>query len=211
MQLASRLTWFLSLIGAAALGVLGSSFFGSTARKLPPPVAPVISLEKMGHLTSLKVNYADIVEFTEKRTQGVPWTQWELNLGGTRVLLVARGDCTVATDLRNARYESVDAASRTLTVNLPAPRTLVARVNHEPREKGGSYFYAITSHGIEPLIPNSSNREKAVTNALALAQREVERACNTTEVVAGAKKNAEDVLVPAFLALGWKASIAWQP
>jgi len=211
MNLAHRTTWFLSLVGAAALGVAGTWLFASKSKTPPPPVAPMIALEKMGHLASVKVNYADVIEFTEKRTQDIPWTQWELRLGGTKVLLVARGDCTVGTDLRAARYEGVNPDDRTVLVSLPAPRAIVARVNHEPRDKGGSYFYAITNEGLEPIIPDSSNRINAVNNALSLAQREVERACNHADVVATAKKNAEDVLVPTFQAVGWKARFSWKP
>lgn len=211
MQIATRVTWFLSLVGAAALGVLITELVAFKAKEIPLPVAPLISLEKMGHLASLKVNYADVIEFTEKRTQDIPWTQWELRFGGTKVLLVARGDCTVATDLRAAKYENVNLQDKTLTLILRTPKLLIARVNHKARDKGGSYFYAITSQGIEPIIPDSSNRLKAVNNALIVAQREVERACHQADIVATAKRNAEEVLRPTFLALGWKANVVWQP
>src|SRR5205085_12083708 len=98
MNPTSRTTWLLSLVGAAAIGVAATWLVAIRSRQPPPPVAPMISLEKMGHLASVKVNYADVIEFTENRTQDIPWTQWELHFGGTKVLLVARGDCTVATD-----------------------------------------------------------------------------------------------------------------
>ena len=118
--------------------------------------------------------------------------------------------CTVATDLRVATYEDVDAASRRLTVSLAAPTTLQARVEHDPQRGTGSYFYAISNQGLEALIPDSSNRARAIENALALAQKEIERACTNPEVVASAKGNAEDLLRATFQAIGWTPSFRWR-
>lgn len=210
MNLVSRTTWVLSLIGAISLGVLGMWLLGPKPKELPPPQLPLISLQKMGHLVSVKVNYSDVIEFTEKRAQDIPWTQWELRLGGTKVLLVAKGDCTVATDLRLAKYERINSEARTLTVSLQTPKPIVARVNHASRKSGGSYFYAIKNEGLEPLIPDSSNRTRAINNALTRAQQEVERVCNQADVIATAKKNTEGVLTPTFQAVGWKPTFSWK-
>ena len=105
MSLENRMSWVLSLVGAVAVGVVAMWILGPTKKEPPLSTPPLISLEKMGHLVSLKVNYADVIEFTAKQALGIPWTDWELRLGSTKVLLVARGDCTVATDLRAAKYE----------------------------------------------------------------------------------------------------------
>ena len=205
-----RLTWLLSLLGALALGAGLAWLFGAGSRKAEPPMAPVVSLEKMGQLVSLKMNYADVVEFTENRALDIPWSQWELQLGGTKVLLVARGDCTIATDLRAAKFQDVDAKARTLTVVLPAPKPLQARINHAPREKGGSYFYAITNLGLEPIIPDSSNRTQAINHALAWAQKGVERACQQPAILATARQNAETVLRATYQATGWTPAFVWK-
>lgn len=204
----NRLKLTLALAGAAAAGVAGMWLFGSGSKEAAQ--APLISLEKMGHLVSVKVNYADVIEFTEHRTQDIPWTQWELDLGGTRVLLVARGDCTIATDLGSAKYQDINEEARTFTLLLPEPKPLQIRVNHEPREKGGSYFYAITGEGLEPIIPDSSNRSLAISNSLAFAQKQIEQACNRPQIRTLAKKNAEEVLNATFQATGWKPTYVWK-
>jgi hypothetical protein len=210
MNIFLRLTTLLSLIGAAAIGSAATWLFRPKPPEAPPPQAPIISLEKMGQLVSVKVNYSDVVEFTEKRTLDIPWSQWELRLGGTKVLLVARGDCTVATNLSEAKYEQVNAEKRVLTIALPLPKPLQARINHDAREKGGSYFYAITNLGIEPIIPDSTNRTQAVNNALVWAQKDVERVCVQQHVLDAAKQNAENVLSATFQATGWTPTFVWK-
>ena len=199
----------LTIIGAIALGALGMRLFDakSPSESLPQPA--LISLEGMGHLVSVKVNYANVIEFTENITQGIPWTQWELRFGGTRVLLVARGDCLVSTDIRLARYEEINEAARTATVVLPMPGPVSARVNHDSREKGGSYFYAVNGTGLEPLIPGSANRTRAIDIALKRAQQDLEQACRGAEVLATARRNTEAVLKSTLLAIGWKVQVRW--
>jgi len=206
----SRLTSLLSLVGATALGVAATWLLRPKPPELPVMQPPIVSLEKMGHLVSVKVNYANVVEFTEKRALDIPWSQWELRLGGTKVLLVARGDCTVATNISAAKYESVNMEGRTLTVVLPLPQPFQARINHDSRENGGSYFYAVTNLGLEPIIPDSTNRTKAINNALTWAQKDVERVCSQPPILATAKQNAESVLSATFQTTGWTPTFVWK-
>jgi hypothetical protein len=194
-------------VGGLAIGAFLVWHFQPKRELLPPPL---FSLEKMGHLVSVKVNYADVIEFTENRALGIPWSQWEVRYGGTRVLLVAKGDCSVATDLRLAKYEEMDTAKRQVTMVLPAPTTLQARVNHAPADQGGSRLYAVSNQGIEAIIPGDSSRTKAVSSALALAQTKVEEACKASDVIAAAKANAETVLKGSFSAVGWNTRIRWK-
>ena len=205
-----RLTWLLSLLGALAVGAAAAWLLMPNRHGTPPVSAPLISLEKMGQLVSLKLNYADVLEFTENRALDIPWSQWELQLGGTQVLLVARGDCTIATNLNAATFENVNAQARTLTLVLPSPRPLQARINHAPKEKGGSYFYAITNLGLEPIIPDSSNRTQAINHALSWAQKDVERVCRQPAILATARQNAETVLRATYQAAGWTPSFIWK-
>jgi len=168
-----------------------------------------MSLEQMGHLATVKVNYANVIEFTEKITEDIPWTQWEFRFGGTKVLLVARGDCLVGTDFRLAKYLEVNQELRSAILVLPEPKAISARVSHDLRERGGSYFYAVTGTGIEPIIPGSANRTRAIDAALGAAQQDISRVCISPDVLAMARKNAEATLFPAFSAIGWKVNIRW--
>ena len=193
--------------------VAGIIIYAVVQRPAPPPPAapPLVSLEKMGHLVSLKMNYSDVIEFTQPNAVDIPWTKREVPLGSTRVLLIARGDCSIATDLRQARYENVDETARTLTVVLPQPAPLQPRINHAPRDKGGSYFYAVTEHGLQTIIPDAKTRTAAVDKALATAQQSVQAACSQPAILASARDNAASVLQATLLATGWTPEVQWEP
>ncbi|MFT3962240.1 DUF4230 domain-containing protein [Propionivibrio sp.] len=200
------------IFSAIALGLVGIWHFcmKSPPPPLPPSQPPLMSLEQMGHLVSVKVKYANVIAFTKKITQDIPWTQWELRFGGTKVLLVARGDCLVGTDFRLAKYQEVNQELRSAVLVLPKPQAISARVNHDPQDKGGSYFYEVTGTGIEPIIPGSANRTKALDAALGIAQQDIARVCGSPEVLATARKNTEATLLPAFSATGWKVNVRWE-
>ena len=184
-------------------------FFRPDAPRPMPLVAPMISLEKMGHLVSVKVNYADVIEFTEKSAIDVPFNR-EIRLGSTRALLVAKGDCTIATDLTRAGYEQVDREKRTLTVALLTPQALSIRINHDGRDKGGSYFYGMTENGMAAFIADPGKRTRAADSALAKAQAELARVCLSAPNVASAMQNAEAVLGSMYLATGWTPTFRWK-
>jgi len=202
-----RLPVVLVAVTAAAIT---AAFIMQPASQHAPPPPPLISLEKMGHLVSLRMNYADVIEFTQPNAVDIPWSQWEVRLGSTRVLLVARGDCTVATDLRQASYTDIDEAARTLTIALPPPAPLQARINHEARAKGGSYFYAVTEQGMQAFIPSAQTRTRAMNQALEQAQGAIQRACSQPDVLNAARENAATVMEATLQATGWTPKVVWE-
>lgn len=178
-------------------------------KEQPPPAPPVVSVQEMGTLTTLRVSYSNVIEFSERLTQGIPWTQWELRFGGTKVLLVARGDCFLGTDLKLAEYEQVNTAEKTATLALPAPKVISARLNHDPKT-GGSYFYALTNSGVATLLPGTDGQTRAINKALEKGQLEIEATCARPELLAAAKSSAEAVLKPTVSATGWKIKTVWR-
>ena len=178
----------------------------NTPKPQPPPV---VSVQEMGTLTTLRVNYANVIEFSERLTQDIPWTQWELRFGGTRVILIARGECLLGTDLKLAKYEQVQQAEKKATLSLPNPKILSARLNHDPNN-GGSYFYTVTNNGVSALLPGTDGQTKAMNRALQKGQAEIEGACAKPELIAAAKRSAEAVLQPTVSATGWKITTVWR-
>ena len=200
-----RLSIVVIAVSLAALAWQSFRHAGPTAA--PPPQ---LSTEKVGELVTLRLHYANVLEFFQKRAQDIPLTPYELRLGGTRVLMVVRGDCEISTDLQAARYEQVQPEARTLRVVLPAPRMQPPRVSHAASEAGGSYFYAVTSEGLEVLVPNSANHKAAINNGWAAAEKDIGRYCSSPQWSAEAKANAEKLLTPMFAAAGWTATFVWR-
>ncbi|WP_341676794.1 DUF4230 domain-containing protein [Niveibacterium sp. SC-1] len=175
----------------------------------PPSPPPLVSVEEMGNLVSLKVNYADVIEFHNRATQGIPWTQWELRFGGSHVLLIARGECLIGTDLRLAKYEQLATATKTATLVAPHPKVISARLNHDPKT-GGSRLYEASTSGLVALVPGTKGQTEAINLAFQKGQRDIETSCAQREFIEAARKNAEAVLLPAVSATGWKVAIAWR-
>jgi hypothetical protein len=178
-------------------------------KERPPPPPPLVSVEEMGVLVSLKVNYANVLEFNTRVTQDIPWTQWELRFGGSRVLLIARGDCLIGTDLKLAKYEQSAAATKTATLVVPHPKVISARLNHDPKT-GGSSFYEASTSGLIALVPGTKDQTKAIDLALQKGQSDIEATCAKPELIEAARKSAEAVLLPTVSATGWKVAIAWR-
>lgn len=178
-------------------------------KEQPPAPAPLVSVQEMGALVSLKVNYANVIEFNQRVTQDIPWTQWELRFGGSRVLLIARGECLVGVDLKQARYEQLAAATQTATLALPQPKVVSARLNHDP-QTGGSSFYEASTNGLVALVPGTEQQTQAMNLALQKGQRDIETSCARPEFIEAARKSAEAVLLPTVSATGWKIAVAWR-
>lgn len=209
MDASTRIHWMLSLAAAAASGMVAMWFFLPHLSKPMAVIAPMISLENMGHLVSVRLNYSDVIEIAEKSAIDMPFNR-EILLGSTKALLVAKGDCTIATDLTRAKYENIDHEKRALTIALTAPQALSVRINHDGRDKGGSYFYAMTENGLAGFFADPGKRTKAADNALAKAQVELMRVCLSAPNVASAKQNAEAVLRSMYIATGWTPTFTWK-
>lgn len=198
-----RTAWFAAVLIAIAIGYY---FVWGLPHKSSPP--PITSYEKMGGLVALKINIVDIIDITNPRTIGI--SPIPIEFGGTRVLLVLRGDCTLASDFRSASYEAIDKTKRTVTIALPTPTVLQARVKHGSPDQGGSYIYDSKKQGIEPLIPGDTNRTKAENYAWSEAQNRVEEAGKSPEAIRSAKENTELILKGFLAALDWDAKIKWK-
>jgi hypothetical protein len=198
---------FLAALAVAAAG-MWAFFHGS--KEQAPPGPPLIALDRMGHLVTLKLNYSNVIEFLQPKTVGIPWTPWNVSLGETKGLLVAKGDCLVASDMRKAEYKNINSNNRTLAIVLPVPVPLQARINHDVKANGGSYFYVITQNGLQTLSPDLQNSTAAVNEALRRAQDDVEQTCKQSAVITMAKESTESVLRGMLLATGWTPSFVWQ-
>lgn len=170
----------------------------SPTQSLPP----ILSLQQMSSLATLKVSYANIIESAISKKLLDRYV-----IGATRALLVARGDCLIGTDLSHARYGNTNSSARTIDLLLPAPTMISSSVSHAERKDGGSYFYAVNSTGIAIFTPD--DKVSAVQAAYTFAQQDIESDCHRKEVIATAQKNTELALSPTFKTLGWEVRYQW--
>ena len=198
----------ISLVLIAGLSAL-AAWQLKPEKEQPPPPPPLVSVQEMGTLVSLKVNYANVIDFDKRVTQDIPGTPWELRFGGSRVMLIARGDCLIGTDLKLAKYEQSAVATKTATLVAPTPRVISARLNHDAKT-GGSSLYNASTNGLVALVPGTEERTKAINLALQKGQSDIEASCAKPELIEAARKSAEAVLLPTVSATGWKIAIAWR-
>jgi hypothetical protein len=198
----------LTLVLIAGLSAVAAWKMKPEKEQLPPP-PPLVSVQEMGSLVSLKVTYANVIDFKKPVTQDIPLTSWELRLGGSRVLLIARGECLIGTNLKLAKYEQSAVDAKTATLVVPHPKVISARLNHDPKT-GGSSLYEASTNGVVALVPGTEEQTKAVNLALQKGQSDIEASCAKPELIEAARKSAEAVLLPTVSATGWKIAIAWR-
>lgn len=208
-EILMRLLKYIFSVLVIASAIVAADRLIPKAEAPVPTVTPMVAIEKMGDLVSLRVNYADVIDVADRNSIDMPFNR-EIRLGKTTVLMVAKGDCTLATNLSLAKFGGIDHAAHTITVTLPRPRALSVRVNHDTKEKGGSYFYSMTEQGMTTLFKGDDKKTGVYDKALAKAQSELQAACTSSGNIAAAKQNAEVVLRSMYLSTGWKPSFIWQ-
>lgn len=215
--LSSFISDFAALVGAVSAALFAQAVLPQLQPQVPAPtqasrsvkLKPLESLENMGELVSLHIHRTDIVEFS---TSGTPDTQAAddaLN-DQTPAMLVARGECVLATDMHAVRIDASLLDRHALHLHLKTPQLLSARINRAPRERGGSYIYTLARNGGEHFVPWSDKQEHATDLAYAKAQNELEAACKTPETISEAERNAEDTLRSMLSAQQLQAEFSWE-
>jgi len=201
----------LAATALVALVVGGSiAWWGKSSPKSPVEPPSLNTIENMGHLVTVRVHSSDIIDFTLPRAVDVPMTDYEIRYGGTTILLIAKRDCSLASDLRLAKYESTDTERRHVTLVLPSPKAPSPRVNHGSPENGGSRLYRIENNALEALIPDQSNRTQAIDKAYAKAEARVTAASASADLIQLAKKNTEVLLEGVYEGAGWSVTSKWR-
>lgn len=192
------------LMIAAAVLVLAGTYAWRTVNPPDRPVAsPLVQMEEMGSLVSLRVRYADVKPFQRSNEAPLPFGK-SLELGRTELLLIAKGECTLATDLRAAKQLDNKADPKNLRISLPAPRILNASINHAL-----SQVWSGQTRRLDSLFDSDANMRKAIDAAYVEAELDIRRTCNTPTYINEAKKNAENVLKGLFARSGQSLVVEW--
>jgi hypothetical protein len=199
------------LIAATVVAIVATAVAVTLYLRTPVPVDVVqqVSLEKMGQLVSMKVNFAEVIELNQALSAVI--LGQSVGYGNANVQFVLKGDCVIGIDLakaKTARQQSQSTAGegKIVELTLPLPRALQPRVNHDSRANGGSYL-ATTN---KSLLVGNASLNRAINQVMTTAQNDVKRACSQPDVIESSRKNAEMVLTALFMANGERPVFHWQ-
>lgn len=168
--------------------------FAAFRKTADPPMAfvstgqTITALQAMGHLVTLKYSTGDVLEANDGKFKGA----W-----------IVKGDSLVAVDLRQAKLISADQERRTVVIQLPKPKAISPRIDHE-RTKTYS-FQRSTWLFIPGWVDQGPLRDRAMKEA----QHLVEFACSQEDVVEQARKIAVLMIRTMYQMANYTVEIEW--
>jgi hypothetical protein len=117
------------LIGSLFLGILllggvgGALLYkGFTASSTSDHGLTVEKIENMGKLQLMKMNMKDVLEQTKERPLFLP---------NAKAVLIVVGEVYAGIDFQKVQKSDIVSSDQLVTISLPAPEILLAKVNHE--------------------------------------------------------------------------------
>lgn len=198
------MTWKFVIFSLSSMVALATVFIGirwmivpslaAALRASPPPsfasTGPTITaLQAMGHLVTLKYSTGDVLEATDKSFRGA----W-----------IVKGDALIAVDLRKAKLMSTNEQTRTVVLQLPNPRSMSPRVDHE---KTKTYSFQRSTW---LFIPGWGDQAPLRDQAMKEAQHLVEFACSHEDVIDQAQTNAVLMIRTMYQMADYSVDIIWE-
>lgn len=143
-------------------------------------------LQSLQELVVTKVYVADVLTAKSETYRG----SW-----------LIKGDGLISVDLSQAKIIESDKNNRTARAQLPVPKVLSARVDHE---KTKTWSVEKTS-----WIPWTGNPDDLRDDAMRQAQAAVEFTCNLPENIDRAKSLTETVIRNVYELVGWQVEVEW--
>jgi hypothetical protein len=117
------------LLGSLFLGILviggvgGALLYKSlTASSTSDHALTVEKIEKMGKLQLVKINIKDVLEQTKERPLFLP---------NAKAVLIVVGEVYAGIDLQKIQASDIVSTEKLVSITLPQPEILTAKVNHE--------------------------------------------------------------------------------
>ena len=153
-----------------------------------PPL--ILGVEKLNELVTLRVRIKRNLSGENNWYKGL----WEIE-----------GDALFGADCSQALWSSIDPERKSLTVQLPRPRVIMARVDHEHT---GLYDFRSISWNPAQLI--WGNPDEIRDEAMKQAQMKLEKEAQSAEYLAQATQQAENNLKHFYTVLGWSLMVEWR-
>jgi hypothetical protein len=187
------------LAGGMALGLAWAA-----KRSLPPDeksgtishLHTGLALEQVRTLSSLVTLRAQVADVQVTDVHGLS--------GGITAVLLVKGELSLATDLSQARFESMDEQDHTAVLVLSPPQLLSPHA-----DPAGTKLVGVWRYGLWEVVPGEKPEAAVVNRAYAQAQKLIEAAGKDPVLEQQAKAQAEAALGRFFEALGWKVRVRW--
>ena len=194
----SWLSWirlFLALFALLLLAFLLARWW--IAQPAPITLTPM-TIEQIQALAELVIARVHVSDVRECRIDGFT--------GGTRALLVVKGEILLGVDLEQAQFAGHDPVRRSATLLLPEPRVTSVCLDHQ-----ATRISAMGPHGLWVLVPWRTMDQRVINRAYQEAQAAVEAVATEPEPLRQAKSHAEAVLQRFATAMSWQLHIQWLP
>lgn len=180
---------------AFALLILVSAAMVLRGRSRPTPLSPpsIHQIQQLAALVTAQVAVSDTHE-----------TVLSGHLGQVKAVLVVRGEVLLGPDLSAAKVTGIDPEQRIVRIDLPRPRVISARLDHER-----THVAAISHAGLWLMVPGDAGRTAVINRAYAEAERELARAAADPALTEQASRHAERVLSEFFATGGWRTQVDW--
>ena len=176
------------VISAVIVVFLCGRYLGSNATPAFTHRGPTVKqLERMGHLTVLKLSIGAVLEGDGHGYRGA----W-----------LVRGDAIYMIDMRDATLIFKDDSLRQATIELAMPVVQQPRVDHNKTKT-----YSVEK---KSWVPFRGDQAKLRDESMKEAQALVERAAFQPEYVRIAQDNGELVLKNMYSLVGWEITVQWR-
>jgi hypothetical protein len=195
---------FAAALAAMALAVSAAFTFlqqrsqsTTTTTEVRSTPSVVVAVRDLARLETAQYHVERVIELRDKQSVffGLLTTQ-------DAILLVAVGDVTAGVDLSLLRDEdvTVDAATGTARVTLPAAQILSTRLDNEH-----TWIYSRTTDVL------AQRHEDLETRARREAERTLEQSALERDILLRARANAERTIESLIRSLGYKyVTVAWR-
>ncbi len=170
------LTYLVVILGSGVAGIyLYKSITDKPIIKSEHQLT-VEKIEKMGKLELVRITIKDVQEQTIPRPMPLP---------DAKALLIVVGEVSAGIDLKKVTMADIVDSETQITVTLPKPQMLMARIDHSKSKiydvKGGLW-----------------NTVELLDDAYKAAEVKIRQAAAETGYVEICKKNARELLTPLF-------------
>jgi hypothetical protein len=186
---------------AFTLGMCAAAIFSLFVefRRSRPPPSPVSmhsvgptreKLEALQELVIQKVEIADILTYTQEPISAA----W-----------LIKGDGLISVSLRDAVIHRMDQDAKTASIELPLPKVLSARVDHDR-----TLFWDHKTEFLNRINPWGVNLPDVEAQAMRAAQRLISQAVDSPENHQQARQLTTTLITNLYASLGWTVTITWR-